>query len=152
MITDIAKCKNDYSSYYLQLSPDWIKEFKKEKPIKEEKSFPEEWWKNIFENKFVEREFHFVSKFETNRTHYENELEKYNRAKELFQENLPELLEKHRGKYACAIEGRIEIGDNKEELLKKVIKKIGFISMYIAKIGDEKRTIRYKVSPKRIAK
>lgn len=150
MIADMTRCKNDYFPYYLQLSPDWVKEFKKEKLIGEEKSFPKEWWKNIFENKIVEREFHFVSKLETNRTHYENELEKYDKAKEFFQDRLPELLKEHRGKYACSIEGRIEIGENKKELLKRVIKRVGFTSMYIAKIEEDKKAKKYKLRPKRI--
>lgn len=151
MIADTIRYKNRYSSdyYYLQLDfPDCHSKFKKEKSAREEKSCRGEWWELVLSGEKLSS----VSESEANKTHYEVELEKFEKAKKFFQEKLPELLETHRGKYACSVEGHILIDNDKSELKEKAIKEFGYHSMYISKIDDVNKTTYKVIQPKLVVK
>ena len=72
----------------------------------------------------------------------------FKRAKEKFEGLLPELIEQHNGKYVVIINDNVEIGNDEDLLLKRVIDKYGYQTMYLSKItGDEQPAMRLR-SPK----
>lgn len=79
---------------------------------------------------------------------FEEELEKYKRAKQQFMKLLPELLKKHEGKFAAVVNGDLEIDDNEEGLLDHVAEKYGDVSMYLGRISQEEKAIKFKIRPK----
>lgn len=149
MPADVLKYKNDLNQDYIYLCYDMYSESKKEKLkiFKEEKSSEKNWWDEIFERSIVKPRTLEVIR-EIKLTHYDIELERYNKAKSLFNEKLHELKQKYSGKYVGIAEDHIEIGDNREEVKKSIIEKIGYVSMYIAKIGDDNKKV-YKYKPHR---
>ena len=83
---------------------------------------------------------------------YEKELAKYEVAKEEFMRLLPDLLKKHKGKYAAIAEGKLEIGDDKTELRNRIVDKYGPVSMYLSQITRGKRVIRRRPRPRALRK
>lgn len=63
-------------------------------------------------------------------------------AKAKFDQLLPELLKKHKGKYAAVIDNSVEIHEDKETLIKIVLEKYGYRSMYMGEITTEERVVR----------
>lgn len=54
---------------------------------------------------------------------------------------LPELLKEHAGKYAAVIDDSVEIDEDKSRLLKTVIEKYGYKTMYVSKITEEESVV-----------
>ena len=79
---------------------------------------------------------------------YDEELEKFNEAKKLFKSKLPELLKEHKGKYAVAVKDTISIGENREDLFKKIVKKYGNVTMYIGEIVSENDKSELELVPR----
>ena len=81
----------------------------------------------------VQTEIIFVEQKE-----HDEELEKFNKAKEAFYIKLPELIVEHEGKYAAIIDDDIIIDEKEEAVFEKTTKEYGDITMYIGEIVDEK--------------
>lgn len=97
---------------------------------------------SIYEKSFDQIEITFQE------DEYDEELEKFNKAKKLFKSKLPELLKKQKGKYAVAIEDIILVGEKQEDLFKEIVKKYGNVTMYIGKIVDENDKSELELVPK----
>ena len=69
---------------------------------------------------------------------YDEELVKFNKAKEAFYKKLPELIVEHEGKYAAIIDDDIIIDEKEEAVFEKTTKRYGDITIYIGEIVDEK--------------
>lgn len=137
----IERCGSSGLFDYIPLATlNWTKEFKKAKTQREKEKFIVNWWVPVFKG----AELQIISKHETNETHYDRELRRYNMAKELFNEKLAELTKKYNGKYVAISEGQIEAGDSKDEVKKKIFQKVGRVSMYLTKIGEKEEKI-YKL-------
>lgn len=145
MANGTLKYRNHTDRKYYYLCPEKPKVIKKKRGVlsKELEVFKGNWWDDICVYEIVMPTFEPLQEIKP--SHYELEMEKFDKAKELFLSNLPELLEKHKGKYACAIQGNILIGENKDKLREEAIEKYGYHSMYVAKIGeDKKKKYHYK--------
>lgn len=68
---------------------------------------------------------------------HDEELEKFNKAKKLFDKELPSLLKKHKRKYAAVVGNDIIIDSNFEALFDKVTELYGDVTMYIDEIIEE---------------
>jgi hypothetical protein len=71
----------------------------------------------------------------------EEKIRRLDAAKAKFEQLLPELLREHAGKYAVILDDSVEIDQDKNRLLKTVIKKYGYKTMYLGKISTEERTV-----------
>jgi len=65
-------------------------------------------------------------------------------AKAKFVQLLPNLLKEHKGKYAAVIDDFVEIHEDKETLIKIVLEKYGYRSMYMGEITTEQRVVRLR--------
>jgi hypothetical protein len=72
-------------------------------------------------------------------------------ARRKFQKLLPELLKAHEGKYVAVINGFIEIHQDKQTLLKTVIEKYGYHTMYLSLITKEEKVVRMR-SPRIVSR
>lgn len=61
-----------------------------------------------------------------------------------FDKLLPELLKKYAGQYAAVVDDFVEIHEDKEILLKMVIEKYGYRSIYLGQITREPRVVRMR--------
>ncbi|MFQ5772445.1 MAG: hypothetical protein ACE5HX_18055 [bacterium] len=89
-----------------------------------------------------------LNKHKTSSYNFEDELKKYEIAKEHFMKLLPELLKSHEGKFVVVVNGNLEIDEDEGELLDRVTEKYGDISMYLSKILHERKAIKLKIRPK----
>jgi len=101
---------------------------------------------NLFKTKF-QTEFIFEQKTKTITSKFDLKLQKFTQAKAKFNQLLPELLKKHKGKYVAIIGENIEIGEDKDFLFEAVNKKYGSQTMYLSKITEQKKAVRLR-SPK----
>ena len=102
---------------------------------------------NLFKKIKFQTEFIFEQKTRTKTSKFDLKLKKFMQAKAKFNQLLPELLKKHKGKYVAIIGEKIEIGDDKALLFEKVNKKYGSQTMYLSKITEQKKVVRLR-SPK----
>ncbi len=72
---------------------------------------------------------------------HDEKIRRLDAAKAKFDQLLPELLKEHAGKYAAIIDDVVEIDEDKNRLLKTVIGKYGYKTMYLGKISREERVV-----------
>jgi len=77
----------------------------------------------------------------TSTSKHEEKIRRLDTAKAKFDQLLPELLIEHAGKYAAIIDDYVEIDEDKNRLLKTVIEKYGYKTMYVGKISREERIV-----------
>lgn len=65
-------------------------------------------------------------------------------ARTKFEKLLPELLKKYEGQYVALVDNFVEIHEDKENLLKMVIEKYGYRSMYLGQITRKQRVVRMR--------
>jgi len=74
----------------------------------------------------------------------DEKLQRFEAAQKKFEQLLPELLKEHKGKYAAVIGDFVEIHEDEEALIKIVLEKYGYRSMYMGEITTEKRVVRMR--------
>ena len=100
-----------------------------------------------FDKTKFQADFAFEQKTKTITSKFDLKFQKFKEAKAKFNQLLPELLKKHKGKYVAIIGENIEIGDDKDSLFEEVNKKYGSQTMYLSKITEQKKAVRLR-SPK----
>ena len=147
MIVNISKCNQDeIRPYLLSTLINWKVKFQEANPSNEETRDNKYWWEDILKNNCKEGSF-IKNLTPTKNMESKNEIEKFNMAKKLFENKLPELLNDRKEQYACAIEGKIMIGTDEIDLIKKAINKFGSVSMYVGKIEEKTAPVNYNIRP-----
>lgn len=127
--------------------PIWLTDIRQEKKdddflAKQEESEYPIWWPaqittiKRFHSKreklFTQTEIRFSEEDE-----YDEKLEKFNKAKDTFYKELPNLIKQYRGKYLALVENTQYIGVDEDKLLDRVIAKHGNVPMFIGQIIPE---------------
>lgn len=74
-------------------------------------------------------------------SHKETKFDTFNRSKEQFFMAFLQLLEKHEGKFVAFVNDEMEIDDDEESLVLKIIQKHGNVSFYLDKVTLEENEI-----------
>jgi len=77
-----------------------------------------------------------------------DDVEVFNCSRKKFKEESPKLLEKLEGKFVAFVGNEMEVGDDEESLVSKVIKKYGNIPFYVDKVTPEEDEPLIMISPK----
>jgi hypothetical protein len=75
---------------------------------------------------------------------HDEKLQRFEAARKKFEQILPELLKEHEGKFAAVVDDHVEIHEDETQLLKMVIEKYGYKTMYVDRISLEKRAVRMR--------
>lgn len=141
MTLNAVRCERSNSFAYLH-SFDWAQNYG-EDPHLNTANIADKWWRDrdifIDDCKIID-----VAIKQSGKTHYEKEVENLNKAKRYFNEKLPEFKEKYSGKYVGVAESQIIVGNSFDEVKEKIYDQIGYVSMYIKKIGEEPKTYRIR--------